>query len=342
MTSTQTQLLQHVIDGNSLSTEQAQSFFTQVVNNEVSEPMLGAMLTALKIKGEEPEEIAGAVLASKQNAKQFPTLDFDVSECVGTGGDGHNTINISTTSAIVAAACGIKVAKHGGRSVSSLSGAADLLEKMGAKLDMSPETAANCLDKANFCFLFAPHYHAGFRYAAPVRKAMGVRTLFNILGPMVNPSNPSTILLGVYDPSLMETVAKTLMLTGIKKGWVVHGSGLDEIALHGQTDVLEISENTLTRKVISPKDFGLSEYPITDIAGGSPEENANIIKSILKGEGSEAHNAAITINCAALLYLNGKHDSLLDAADEVKQVLRSGKPMSVIEDFVTLSQQGDD
>jgi anthranilate phosphoribosyltransferase len=239
---TNSTLLESLVNGRSLTQAQAEHFFTQVIQGKVAPELLASMLTALKIKGESPAEIAGAAIAIRANATPFPSLDFDVADCVGTGGDGANTINISTTAAILAAACGLKMAKHGNRSVSSMSGSADLLEAFGVNLTMTPETAKQCLEQANLCFLFAPAYHAGFKHAAPVRKAMGIRTLFNILGPLVNPAHPKVMLLGVYTPTLINTIAESLLLTGVKRAWVVHGSGLDEIALHGQTQLTEINQ----------------------------------------------------------------------------------------------------
>ena len=268
-----------------------------------------------------------------------------MADCVGTGGDGANTINISTTAAILAAACGLKMAKHGNRSVSSMSGSADLLEALGVNLTMSPEVASECLAQANICFLYAPAYHTGFKHAAPVRKAMAIRTLFNILGPLVNPAKPDIMLLGVYIPELITPIAQALMLTGVKQAWVVHGSGLDEIALHGKTQVTEISHGELTEKEVTPADFGLENYTLEDIKGGTPEENAKFIQAILAGKGQAAHNSAVIINCAALLYLhreqlNGKADTLLLAAQHATQVLASGAATKTLADLVQISNSG--
>lgn len=332
-------VLETLIEQQSLSQQEAEQFFQQMIQGEVAPEMLASVLTALKIKGETPAEIAGAALAVRNNATTFPALSFDVADCVGTGGDGANTINISTTAAILAAACGLKMAKHGNRSVSSMSGSADLLEAFGVNLMMSPQTAANCLDKANICFLFAPAYHPGFKHAAPVRKAMGVRTLFNILGPLVNPAAPKTMLLGVYTPELLKVMADSLVLTGVERGWVVHGSGLDEIALHGETQVMEISDGNIVEKTISPADFGLENYSLEDIKGGTPQENAEAIKAILAGKGPAAHNAAVIINCAALLYLHGKANNLAQAKDLAAQVLASGQGLATLEALVALSTQ---
>jgi anthranilate phosphoribosyltransferase len=332
-------VLAQLIERHALTKNQADEFFNLMIKGEIEPALLASVLTALKIKGETPEEIAGAAIAIRRSARAFPVQEFPVADCVGTGGDGANTINISTTAAILAAACGLKMAKHGNRSVSSMSGSADLLEALGVNLMMSPQTASDCLAQANLCFLYAPAYHSGFKHAAPVRKTMGIRTMFNIIGPLVNPAQPSVMLLGVYTPELIETLAKTLMLTGVKRAWVVHGSGLDEIALHGTTDLTEINNDQLVKKQISPEDFGLQRYPLSAIKGGTPRENADIITSILSGNGEDAHNAAVIINCAALLYLHDKTDSLKEAAQLASKVLASGKAAATLATLVSVSNQ---
>ena len=332
-------MLAQLIEGHALTKNQADEFFNLMIKGEIEPVLLASVLTALKIKGETPEEIAGAAIAIRRSARAFPVQEFPVADCVGTGGDGANTINISTTAAILAAACGLKMAKHGNRSVSSMSGSADLLEALGVNLMLSPQTASDCLAQANLCFLYAPAYHSGFKHAAPVRKKMGIRTMFNIIGPLVNPAQPSVMLLGVYTPELIETLAKTLMLTGVKRAWVVHGSGLDEIALHGTTDLTEINNDQLVKKQISPEDFGLQRYPLSAIKGGTPRENADIITSILSGNGEDAHNAAVIINCAALLYLHDKTDSLKEAAQLASKVLASGKAAAILATLVSVSNQ---
>jgi anthranilate phosphoribosyltransferase len=332
-------ILTQLIEGHSLTQEQANEFFSQMIKGDIEPALLASVLTALKIKGESPSEIAGAAVAIRCSATTFPKQLSPVADCVGTGGDGANTINISTTAAILAATCGLKMAKHGNRSVSSMSGSADLLEALGVNLMMSPQTASDCLAKANLCFLYAPAYHPGFKHAAPVRKAMGIRTMFNILGPLVNPAQPSVMLLGVYIPELIETIAKTLMLTGVKRAWVVHGSGLDEIALHGSTQLTEINNGQLISKQISPTDFGLQSYPLEAIKGGTPKENADIVKAILSGNGEQAHNAAVIINCAALLYLHDKANSLKEAAQMAGKVLASGKAAITLATLVSVSNK---
>ena len=334
-------LLTQLVEGQSLSQAQSEQFFSEMIKGDIEPVQLASVLTALKIKGETPEEIAGAAVAIRQSATAFPVQESAVADCVGTGGDGANTINISTTAAILAAACGLKMAKHGNRSVSSMSGSADLLEALGVNLTMTPQTASQCLAQANLCFLYAPAYHPGFKHAAPVRKAMGIRTLFNILGPLVNPAKPSVMLLGVYIPELIDTIAKALTLTGVKRAWVVHGNGLDEIALHGTTVLTEINNGKLTEKTITPEDFGLPVYSLDAIKGGTPAENAEYIKAILSGNGEEAHNAAVVINCAALLYLHNKADNLKEAASIAAEVLASGKASDTLATLVNVSNQED-
>lgn len=234
--------LEGLYRGESLTAEQTEQLFGELLRGEMDPIVLSSLLTAMKVKGESPSEIEGAARALIAAAKPFPRPDYEFCDIVGTGGDGLYTINISSTAAIVGATCGIKVAKHGNRSVSSKTGSSDLLEKLGIKLDMSPETARRCLDEANICFLFAPHYHSGMRFAAPVRQALKTRTIFNVLGPLINPARPTYQLMGVYSPELLEPIAETLQALGLKKGMVAYGSGLDEIAVHGETQVAEIND----------------------------------------------------------------------------------------------------
>lgn len=333
-------ILDKLVNAESLTQAESEQFFSETFNGETAPELLASVLTALKMKTETAEEIAGAAIAVRACATTFPEQTTSVSDCVGTGGDGANTINISTTAAILAAACGIKMAKHGNRSVSSMSGSADLLEALGVNLMMSPETASECIAQANICFLYAPAYHPGFKYAGPVRKAMGIRTLFNILGPLVNPAFPKTMLLGVYTPELINIVAQSVSLTGVERAWVVHGNGLDEIALHGETQVTEINNGVFTEKTVSPADFGLAESSLEAIKGGTPEENADAIKAILSGTGKPAHNDAVIINCAALLYLHNKADSLKAAADIARNVLLSGKALKTLNTLVKVSNSG--
>lgn len=336
--SEQLSLIQTLIEQQDLTALQVETLFNDIVKGEMDTSLIAAMLTALKIKGETPEEIAGAAKALNNNALSFPTVNYDCSDNCGTGGDGTHTINISTTSAIVAASLGIKMAKHGNRSVSSKSGSADVLGQLGIKLDMTPEQAKRCLDETNLTFLMAPVYHSGIRHAMPVRQALKVRTLFNILGPLINPASAPIQIIGVYDEKLIEPIAQALQLLGKKAAWVVHGSGMDEMALHGKTKVVELKDGQLTSFTLSPADFGLDEFPLDAIKGGTPEENATNIRQVLSGQGLVAHNAAIAINTAPLVLMNGLTDDIKSATTLVLNQLKSGKALATLDKFVALSK----
>lgn len=332
------EILEQLYQQQDLSQEQTTSIFSEVVNGNVSDIVLSSLLTALKIKGEHPQEIAGAAKALIDNAAEFPYLDYEFADIVGTGGDGHDTINISSAAAIVAASCGLKVAKHGNRSVSSQSGSADLYKAFGLNLTMSANTAKACLDKSNLCFLFAPNYHSGIKHAMPVRTGLKTRTLFNLLGPLVNPARPSHIVIGVYSSALLMPFALTLQLLGYKKALVIHGSGLDEFALHGETQVVEIDEQGLKEYSVSPVDFGLPSFPLTAIKGGKPEENKMLIEQVLQGKGQAAHQAAVAMNAGALLKLCGKASSFIDGAQMAQHAMQQQLPIKTIQLSAEISQ----
>lgn len=334
-----TRILEQLIAQQSLSQSEAYSLFNSIMHGEQSEAVVAAVLTALKIKTESPSEIAGAASAMVANARPFPTPDYAFADIVGTGGDGHNTINISSAAAVVAAACGVKVAKHGNRSVSSKSGSADLFKQFGLQLDITPELSRKCLDEANFTFLFAPVYHAGMRYAAPVRAALKTRTLFNILGPLANPASPTHGVFGVYSPELLEPYAKTLMLLGQHRAMIVHGDGLDELALHGESIIFDLEHGDIRKRTVTAEDFGLSSYPLSAIEGGEPEENKKYVEAALHGEGHEAHRAAIAMNCSALLNVTGHATSFKDGAEMAMQAMKDGTPLRVLEQVANITQE---
>ena len=329
--------LEKLYRGEDLSREASQALFEVLLRGEMDPIVLSSLLTALKIKGESPSEIAGAASALIAAAKPFPRPDYDFCDIVGTGGDGLHTINVSTLSALVGAECGIKVAKHGNRSVSSKTGSSDLLDKLGVRLDMSPATARRCLDEENVCFLFAPHYHSAMRHAMPVRAALKTRTIFNVLGPLINPARPTYQLMGVYNPTLVAPIAETLRQLGLARGMVVHGSGLDEIAIHGVTQVAEIRDGAIQQYTLTPADFGLQEFALDAIRGGEPEENRAISEAILAGRGSDAQNSAIAINLAPLLVMGGVSQTLKQGAELVLSTLRSGKTLDRVGRLATLS-----
>ena len=331
------QAIEHVIAKQSLSYAQAKTLFDQIMQGNMSDIELSALLISLKMKGEISDEIAGAAASMRENAVAFITNKTQLADSCGTGGDGSNTINISTTAAIVAAAAGVNMVKHGNRSVSSNSGSADLLKALGINIDMTPEVAAHCLESTNFTFLFAPHYHSGVRHAMNVRTTLKTRTIFNILGPLANPAAPDVQLLGVYDESLCLPMAQTLHTLGTRRAMIVHGSGTDEIALHGPTQVVELDNGKITQYTLNPSDFDLANYSLEQLAGEGPQYNANASLAILQGKGSEAHNAAIIVNVAALLYLTGQAQSLKQGAQITHSLLRSGKAMDTLNAIIEVS-----
>jgi len=330
-------LFHKLMSGGHLEREESRRLFNAVICGEVSDIELAALLVALKMRGETAEEIAGAAQALREGARAFPRPDYAFADIVGTGGDGANTLNISTAVTFVAAEAGLPVAKHGNRAASSRCGAADLLERFGVKLDMAPVTARRLLDEVGVTFLFAPHYHQGIRHAMPVRKALATRTLFNVLGPLVNPSRPPIMLVGVYDNALCPLVAEALKLLGCKRALVVHGLGLDEIALHGETNAVELKEGEMKAQRFTPSDFGVRAFPLSSIVGGTPEENERAIRLVLGGEGDEAHTAAIAVNAGALLALGEKVDSFKQGFEWARSLLQSGKALERMEKMAKLS-----
>ena len=324
------QLLEQLYSGHSLSTSESTALFNAVIQGELSNEQIAAMLIALKVRGANTKEITGAVAASLQNAKAFPRPDYPFADIVGTGGDGQNTINISTASAIVAASMGAKVAKHGNRSVSSKSGASDVLTALGVNVNVTPEQARQALDEIGACFLFAQQYHSGFRHVAPVRAALKTRTIFNILGPLINPARPTYHLLGVYAPELVKTYAETAVALEHQHSFVVHGSGLDEVALHGETQVAEIKNGKIEYFTLTPEDFGLKAQSLETLRGGEPQENAQMLTALLQGKGKAEHANAVAANTALLLKLFG-YDDLKQNVQNVLAHLASGKAFETLQ-----------
>ncbi|CAM3905372.1 anthranilate phosphoribosyltransferase [Rheinheimera salexigens] len=337
MSSSLLAIVQHSLTGQPLSFAQAEQFFTAVVNGEVDQIHLTALLVALKLRGETAAEIAGAASAMRQAAIKLPQAISGSIDCCGTGGDGSNSINISTTAAIVAAAMGMTVVKHGNRSVSSRSGSADLLEQLGINIAMTPQQAFNSLQHSNCSFLFAPQYHAGIKHAMTVRNSLKSRTIFNLLGPLVNPACPDFQLLGVYDAKLCRVMAEALQQLGVKRAWVVNGSGCDEIALHGDTTVCELNQGHISEFTLTAADFGLTTTPLSALAGGEPAENAAATLAILQGQGAPAHNAAVAVNVAAMMKITGLGDDLAANTQSVLQLLLSKQAYSTLQQFKELS-----
>lgn len=318
------QLLARILNGEVLDLADTEKLFSHLIAGQLTDAQVAGMLVAMKIRGETPQEIAGAALALRRAAKPFPKPDYPIADSCGTGGDGSNTINISTAAALVASSMGVPVAKHGNRSVSSRSGSADVLESLGIPLDGTPDNARAMLDTHNFCFLFAPHYHPGVKYAMPARQELKTRTLFNLLGPLINPAQPQSQLLGVYRPELCRPMAETLQLLGCARALVVHGTGLDEIALHGPTRVVEVNHEDIQEYELNPADFGVKDAPVSALRGGDADQNARLLLKVLQGGGDPAHRDAIAMNVAALLYLTGHSDNLKTATQHALAHLNEG------------------
>lgn len=316
-------VLDKLYQTDTLNQQESYQLFNDIINGKLTNEQLVAVLITLKIRGETPAEIAGAALASLENAKPFPRPDYLFADIVGTGGDGTNSINISTASAFVAACCGVKVAKHGNRSVSSRSGSSDLLSAFGVKLDVSAKQSRQNLDELNVCFLAAPHYHPGFRHVAQVRQHLKTRTLFNILGPLINPARPPVSVIGVYSPALIKPVIETVAMLGYQRVAVIHGSGMDEVAVHGTTHVAEYHQGNIHYYTLQPDDFGLSRYSLTDLTGGDAAENKALLTAVLQGQGQPAHTAAVAANTALLLHLCTQQ-SLPDCTLQALDVMASG------------------
>ena len=336
-----TMLLPYVhqaLSGAPLSQEESLAFFNAVVKGEVDDILLTAVLTALKIRGETPAEIAGAAQALINNAGNFPRPEYPFADIVGTGGDGHNTINVSSAAAIVAASCGVNVAKHGNRSISSKSGSADLFREYGLALTVPANIARRCMDESRLSFLFAPNYHQGMRHAMNVRQTLKSRTLFNLLGPLANPARPTHILTGVYGAEWVKPYADTLFLLGYRKAMVVHGAGLDEIGLHGTTQVSEINGENISHYELHAVDFGLPEYELNAIKGGTPEQNRAMITEVLQGRGEPAHRDSIAANAGALITLFGKAETLKKGTQMALDSMASGKPYTTIQHCAQISQ----
>ena len=306
------------------------------MSGETSPTQNAAFLAALSTKStkaETTEEIAGCAAAMRDHAIKV-NHSMDVLEIVGTGGDNAQSFNISTTSALVIAAGGVKVAKHGNRAASSKSGTADCLEALGVNIDLSPEKCVELLEKAGICFFFAQKYHTSMKYVGPIRKELGIRTVFNILGPLTNPASPSMQLLGVYDKSLVEPLARVLTNLGVKKGMVVYGlDKLDEISASSPTFICELNEGEYKTYTIAPEDFGLTVCKKEDLVGGTPEENAAITLSILKGEKGPRRNAVL-LNAGAALYIGGKAESLADGVALAGKLIDDGAALATLEAFI--------
>lgn len=317
-----------------LSYAEAEAVMDEIMSGEATPVQMSAYLTALSIKGETIDEITASASGMRAHCiKLFH--EMDVLEIVGTGGDGSNSFNISTTAAMVIAAGGVPVAKHGNRAASSKSGAADVLEALGVKITISPEKSAEILKKINICFLFAQNYHIAMKYVAPIRKELGIRTVFNILGPLSNPAGANMELMGVFDESLVEPLAQVMAKLGVERGMVVYGQDkLDEISMRAPTSVCEIKDGWFQSYELTPEQFGYTRCEKEELKGGTPEENAAITRAILSGEEKGAKRQAVCLNAGASLYITGKAATIEEGVRMAEQLIDSGAAMAKLEEFI--------
>lgn len=331
-----------IVDKQDLTYDEAYQVIKEIMSGETTPTQNAAFLSALSTKSTKAEtidEITGCAAAMRDAAMKVEN-DLDLLEIVGTGGDNAHSFNISTTSAFVIAASGILVAKHGNRAASSLSGTADCLEALGVNIALSPEKCLELIEKVGFCFFFAQKYHSSMKYVGPIRKELGFRTVFNILGPLTNPACPKYHLLGVYDRTLLEPVAEVLMKLGSKRGMVVYGTDkLDEISLSAPTDVCEYKDGWMKNYTIAPEDFGLERCSKDDLLGGTPEENAAITRGILNGEIRDAKRNAVLLNAGAAIFIGGKADSMSDGIIKAAELIDNGKALAVLDKLIEESNK---
>lgn len=328
-----------IVDKQDLTYDEAYKVISEIMSGETTPTQNAAFLAALSTKStksETIEEITGCAAAMRDKATKL-THDLDVMEIVGTGGDGAHSFNISTTTAIVCSAAGLKIAKHGNRAASSSCGTADCLEALGVNINLEPEKCLELLEKVGFCFFFAQKYHTSMKYVGGIRKELGIRTVFNILGPLTNPASPQRQLLGVYDQSLVEPLAQVLMKLGVRKGMVVFGQDkLDEISLCAPTTISEFKDGWFKTYEITPEQFGFDRCTREDLRGGTPAENAEITRSILSGEKGHRRNAVL-MNAGAALYIGDKANSIDEGIELAAKIIDSGKAMETLEKLIEIS-----
>jgi len=327
--------IKKVVEGHNLTRQEAAQTMDTIMKGEATTSQIAAFITALSIKGETIEEITGCAEKMREHAANIYPHQKDLVDTCGTGGDKSGTINISTISALVVAGAGIPVAKHGNRSVSSKCGSADLLEALGVRVDLEPKKVEECINQVGLGFIFAPKFHSAMKYAMPARKETGIRTVFNILGPLTNPAHATAQVLGVFSPDLTETMAKVLKNLGIKHALVVHGKdGLDEITVSDKTKVSELKDGKIKTYEIKPGNFGIKKSKLAEIIGGSANENAKIALEILKNEEKGAKRNIVLMNAAAAIYVAGKAKDLKEGLKLAAESIDSGKAFNKLEELV--------
>lgn len=335
--------IEKIVLKEDLTYDEAYTVMNEIMNGETTPTQNAAFLAALSTKSTKAEtidEISGCAQAMREHALTVDGGDMDTLEIVGTGGDRAGSFNISTTTAFVAAAAGIKVAKHGNRAASSKSGTADCLEALGANINLEPEKCVSLLEDAGFCFFFAQKYHTSMKYVGSIRRELGFRTVFNILGPLTNPIKPTRQLLGVYDEYLLEPLAKVLTSLGVKNGMVVYGrEKLDELSTAGETAVCEFNNGEYNSYVLTPEQFGLTRSTKQDLEGGTPEENAKITRDILSGKDKGPKYETVLMNAGAALYISGKATDIADGIEKARELIDNGEALKAMERFVDLSNK---
>lgn len=322
-----------------LTYQEAETVMDEIMSGQATAVQMSSYLTALSMKGETIDEITASAAGMRAHCIKL-LHDLDVLEIVGTGGDGANSFNISTTSSLVIAAGGVPVAKHGNRAASSKSGAADVLEALGVNITIPPEKSAELLKKINICFLFAQNYHIAMKYVAPIRKELGIRTVFNILGPLSNPAGANMELMGVFDQALVEPLAQVMAKLGVTKGMVVFGQDkLDEISMSAPTSVCEIKNGWFQSYEITPEQFGYERCFKDDLAGGTPAENAEITKAILRGEENGPKRQAVCLNAGAALYIAGKAETMEVGVRMAEELIDSGAALKKLDEFIACSNE---
>lgn len=322
-----------------LTFDEAKTVMDEIMSGEASPVQMSSYLTALALKGETIDEISASAAGMRGHCIKL-LHDMDVLEIVGTGGDGSNSFNISTTAAMVISAAGVPVAKHGNRAASSKCGAADVLEALGVKITIPAERSAEILKNNNICFLFAQNYHIAMKYVAPIRKELGIRTVFNIIGPLTNPAGAKMELMGVYDEALVEPLAQVMGKLGVTKGMVVFGKDkLDEISMSAETAVCEIKDGWFHSYTITPEQFGYTRCSKEDLLGGTPQENAKITRAILTSEEKGPKRQAVCLNAGAALYIAGKTETLEEGVRMAEQIIDSGAAMKKLEEFIAESNK---
>ena len=333
--------LARLLDGHDLDRAQAREVMNEIMAGETTQAQIGGFLVALRLKGETPDEIAGFAEAIREQAVVVRPQRDDLVDVVGTGGDGQRTLNISTAAALVAAAAGAGVAKHGNRAVSSASGSADVLEALGFDLELPVERISRSIDELGFGFMFAPAHHPGFRHAAPVRRELATRTVFNVLGPLTNPAGARAQIVGVYDPALVRTIAEALVRLDARRAFVVHGAfGVDELSPAGPNLVCEVVDGVVRQREIDPLDLGVARCAPEDLGGGTPAENAAAIRAILSSEEHGARRDAILLTAAGAIAAAGHADDLRDGLELARETLDSGAAAERLDALVVFSNGG--